>query len=113
MLPQALPRRTGQVLTLILLFLSALVLFVSIQFGWKHTFGFGGNFDASAMRVPLDWVGGESIRVKLRYMYGALLAGVVLIFIVNIELILRSFILLLDPDRELPDTDQMIVAGAD
>ena len=113
MLPQALPRRTGQVLTLILLFLSAIVLFVSIQFGWKHTFGFGGNFDASAMRVPLDWVGGESIRVKLRYMYGALLAGVVLIFIVNIELILRSFILLLDPDRELPDKEQMIVAGAD
>ncbi|MEP5179286.1 MAG: TRAP transporter small permease [Rhizobiaceae bacterium] len=113
MLPQALPRRTGQVLTLVLLFLSAIVLFVSIQFGWKHTFGFGGNFDASAMRVPLDWVGGESIRFKLRYMYGALLAGVVLIFIVNIELILRSIILLLDPDRELPDTDQMIIAGAD
>ena len=113
MLPQALPRRTGQVLTLILLLWSAIVLFVSIQFGWKHTFGFGGNFDASAMRVPLDWVGGESIRVKLRYMYGALLAGVVLIFIVNIELILRSIILLLDPDQELPDTEQMIIAGAD
>lgn len=113
MLPQALPRRTGQILTLILLVLSAIVLFVSIQFGWKHTFGFGGNFDASAMRVPLDWVGGESIRVKLRYMYGALLAGVVLILIVNIELILRSIILLIDPDRELPDTEQMIIAGAD
>jgi len=113
MLPQALPRRTGQVLTLILLLLSAVVLFVSIQFGWKHTFGFGGNFDASAMRVPLDWVGGESIRVKLRYMYGALLAGVVLIFIVNIELILRSVILLINPDQDLPDTGEMIAAGAD
>lgn len=113
MLPQALPRRTGQVLMLVLLLLSTVVLFVSIQFGWKHTFGFGGNFDASAMRVPLDWVGGESIRVKLRYMYGALLAGVVLIFIVNIELILRSIILLFNPDQELPDTGETIMAGAD
>ncbi len=113
MLPQALPRRIGQVLMLVLLLLSAVVLFVSIQFGWNHTFGFGGNFDASAMRVPLDWVGGESIRVKLRYMYGALLAGVLLIFIVNLELILRSIILLLNPDQELPDTGEQIMAGAD
>ena len=113
MLPQALPRRLGQILTLILLILSAIVLFVSIQFGWKHTFGFGGNFDASAMRIPLDLFGGESIRVKLRYMYGALLAGVFLIFIVNLELILRNIILILDPDQELPDTEQIAAAGAD
>ena len=113
MLPQALPRRLGQVLTLILLILSAIVLFVSIQFGWNHTFGFGGNFDASAMRIPLDLVGGESIRVKLRYMYGALLAGVFLIFVVNLELILRNIILILDPDQELPDTEQIAAAGAD
>ena len=113
MLPQALPRRLGQILTLILLILSAIVLFVSIQFGWKHTFGFGGNFDASAMRIPLDLIGGESIRVKLRYMYGALLAGVFLIFIVNLELILRNIILILDPDQELPDTEQIAAAGAD
>ena len=113
MLPQALPKRLGQLLTLFLLILSAIVLFVSIQFGWKHTFGFGGNFDASAMRIPLDLFGGESIRVKLRYMYGALLAGVFLIFIVNLELILRSIILILDPDQELPDTEQIAAAGAD
>ena len=113
MLPQALPRRLGQILTLILLILSAIVLFVSIQFGWKHTFGFGGNFDASAMRIPLDLIGGESIRVKLRYMYGALLAGVFLIFVVNLELILRNIILILDPDQELPDTEQIAAAGAD
>ena len=113
MLPQALPKRLGQLLTLFLLILSAIVLFVSIQFGWKHTFGFGGNFDASAMRIPLDLVGGESVRVKLRYMYGALLAGVFLIFIVNLELILRNIILILDPDQELPDTEQIAAAGAD
>ena len=113
MLPQAMPKRVGHVLSLILLLLSAVVMYVSIQFGWNHTFGFGGNFDASAMRIPLDWVGGESVRVKLRYMYGALLFGVVMIFIVNIELLIRNIILLLNPDQELPDTGQVVIAGAD
>lgn len=113
MLPQAMPRRAGYVLSLALLLISAVVLTVAIQFGWNHTFGFGGNFDASAMRVPLDWVGGESVRVKLRYMYGALLTGMVLILIVTVELIFRNIILLLDPDQELPDTGQIAIAGAD
>ena len=113
MLPQAMPKRSGHVLTLILLLLSVVVMFVSIQFGWSHIFGFGGNFDASAMSIPLDWVGGESIRVKLRYMYGALLLCVVMIFIVNIELILRNIILLLNPDQELPGTGQVVIAGTD
>lgn len=113
MLPQAMPKRVGHVLSLVLLLLSAIVMYVSIQFGWNHTFGFGGNFDASAMRIPFDWIGGESIRVKLRYMYGALLFGVVMIFVVNIELILRNIILLLNPDQELPDTGQVVIAGAD
>ena len=113
MLPQAMPKRAGNVLMLVLLVLSAIVMYVSIQFGWSHTFGFGGNFDASAMRIPLDWVGGESIRVKLRDMYGALLLGVVMIFVVTIELILRNIILLLNPDQELPSTGQVVIAGAD
>ena len=107
------PRRVGQLLGFILLLLSAVVLAVSIRFGWNHTFGFGGNFDASAMRLPLDWIGGESIRVKLRYMYGALLAGVVLMLIVNVEQILRSLILLLDPDQELPEIGEIMIAEAD
>jgi TRAP-type C4-dicarboxylate transport system permease small subunit len=113
MLPLALPRRVGHVLSLVLLILSAIVLVVSIKFGWKHTFGFGGNFDASAMRLPLDWVGGESVRFKLRYMYGALLMGLVLILLVNIELVLRSVILLLNPDQELPDAGEIVIEGAD
>lgn len=113
MLPQALPRLLGQLLGLVLLILSAIVMYVSIEFGWKHTFGFGGNFDASAMRIPLDWFGGESVRLKLRYMYGSLLTCVILIFIVNIELIIRSIIQLIDPDQELPGTEQMAVGGAD
>lgn len=102
MLPRALPASLASVLTLILLVLSAMVLVMAIQFGWGHTFGFGGNFDSSSLRIPLDWVGGESIRVKLRYMYASLLVGMVLMLAVNVELILRTLILQGWPDLELP-----------
>ncbi len=103
MLPRALPARPALLLTLILLTLSGMVLVVAIQFGWGHTFGFGGNFDSSSLRIPLDWLGGESIRVKLRYMYASLLVGMVLLLAVNVELILRALILLGRPDFQVPD----------
>jgi len=104
MLPSALPRVPAQLLNLVLFVLSFLVLFIAIQLGWKHTMGFGGNFDSSSLRIPLDWFGGESIKVKLRYMYGSLLVCVALLIIVNVELILRTIIGLIDPDADLPDT---------
>ena len=113
MLLNALPKRLGLVLGFFLLCLSALVLVAAIPIGWNHTFGFGGNFNASAMRIPLDWFGGQAVLIKLRYMYGALLCGVILLFSVNVELLLRTFIGIVDPDRELPDDGNQIMAGAD
>lgn len=113
MVPMALPKRTGQVLMLVLLILSGVVLAVAIKYGWSHAMGFGGNFNSSSLRIPLDLIGMESIRVKLRYMYASMLVGVILLLAINIELILRTVIELLDPDIDLPGDDQMIIAGAD
>ena len=113
MFANTLPSQLAHVLNLVLFALSAVVLWVAISYGWNHTFGFGGNFDASAMRLPLDWFGGESMRVKLRYMYGALLLGVVMLFVINIELILRMIVSLLRPDIELPTDRSEVIAGAD
>ena len=113
MLESAMPKTAGRLLNLVLLLLSVVVLVVAVQFGWNHTFGFGGNFDASAMRVPLDWIGGESIRVKLRYMYGALFFGIVMLLVINVELILRTIVGLFRPDLELPDDNIEMIAGAD
>lgn len=113
MLEMALPKRAGLFLTLILLCLSAIVLVMAIQFGWKHTMGFGGNFDSSSMKLPLDWIGMEAVRVKLRYMYGSLLVGVILLLSVTVELIIRCLVGLLNPDLELPDDPAMIMAGSD
>ena len=68
--------------------------------------GFGGNFNSSSLRVPLDWFGGEMVRVKLRYMFGSLFVGMVLLVLVNIELILRTLLDMIDPDAEQPSRDQ-------
>lgn len=105
MVPRALPRVPGLLLTLVLLVLSLAVLVVAIGHGYNHTFGFGGNFNSSSLRLPLDWIGFESVRVKLRYMYGSLFLCVVLLAAVTIELILRTLISLIAPDTELPDED--------
>lgn len=113
MVPTALPARLGSLLMLVLLVLSTFVLIVAIGFGWGHTMGFGGNFDSSSLRIPLDLIGLEAIKVKLRYMYGSLLVGVILLLSVNIELIIRTIVELLDPDISLPGDDRVIVAGAD
>ena len=113
MVPTALPKRLGLSLMLVLLILSAAVLFVAIGFGWGHTMGFGGNFDSSSLKIPLDLIGLESIKVKLRYMYASLLVGVTLLLMINVELVIRTIVELLDPDISLPGDDQVIAAGAD
>ncbi|MDA8739895.1 TRAP transporter small permease subunit [Rhodobacteraceae bacterium] len=105
MLPLALPRIAGLLLTLVLLLLSLSVLAVALQHGFNHTMGFGGNFDSSSLRLPFDLIGFESMKVKLRYMYGSLLLGMILLLSVNIELILRTAVSLISPDAILPSTD--------
>lgn len=102
MLPLALPKKSGLILTLFLFLMSATVLWVGLGLGWGHAMGFGGNFDSASLRLPLDLIGGETVKVKLRYMYGSLLVGVFLLFVVNIELILRTIFALIRPDLELP-----------
>jgi len=93
------------------------VLITAIPHAWKHTMGFGGNFDSSSLSLPLhwfpaDWFGGESIKLKLRYMYMSLLVGVVLCIIVSFELILRQVIELFAPDRAMaPPPDPDLVAA--
>jgi TRAP-type C4-dicarboxylate transport system permease small subunit len=103
--PRALPRVPGLVLTLLLMILTLAVLSVGLSHGYKHTFGFGGNFDSASLRVPLEWVGMDTVKVKLRYMYGSLFTCVVLLVAVNVELILRIIVSLISPDAVQPDDE--------
>jgi TRAP-type C4-dicarboxylate transport system permease small subunit len=103
--PDALPRKPALILTLALLSVSLVVLVVAVKFGYSHTFGFGGKFDSSSLRLPLDWIGFETVKVKLLYMYGSLFACVLLLISVTVELGLRTLIMLVDPQATLPGTD--------
>lgn len=100
MLEVALPKRGAAVLQLVLLLISALVLAVALQFGWKHV-NSGWLFNSASLRLP-DLFGMGVIRVKLAWMYLSIFVGIVLLIMANIELILRSLITLLGGARELP-----------
>ena len=97
MLSSFLPRRIEFLLKVFIFVLAAIVLFFGLRIGWKHTMGFGGNFDSSSLKVPLSLIGMESFKMKLRYMYASLLIGVSLLFLVSIELIIQSIIQFLSP----------------
>lgn len=92
MLPRAMPRLPAQILSLVVLLLSLVVLVAGMRLGHDHTFGFGGRFDSPSLRLPLDWAGWESVKVKLRYMHMSLFICMILLASVNLELILRCLL---------------------
>lgn len=115
MVPHALKGAASHLLVTAILLVSLCVIAVAVRFGWDHTMGFGGNFDSSSLKLPLDLIGFEVVRVKLRYMYGSLLACMVLMIPVNLELLLRHVIGVIQPDRPLPEPEPLhfAVAGSE
>ncbi len=98
----ALPKKLARLLSLLLLAMGLIVAVVGIRYGWNHTMGFGGNFESSSLKLPLDLIGLESVRLKLRYMYASLLVCMVLLFAVGLELILRLIVDMIWPGRIPP-----------
>lgn len=101
MVVMALPTRVGQVVSLFLLFISAGVLLIAINIGWGEVTGFSGTFKTASLYVPLALDFSEWLRVPRSWMMASLLVGVILLFIVNIELILRSLITLMGEGDKL------------
>ncbi|MEO1788123.1 MAG: TRAP transporter small permease [Pseudomonadota bacterium] len=109
MLVEALPARLAAMLTTFLLCLSALVLGFGVMIGWGEVTGFGGTFNTAALYVPTSLDFSEWYRVPRWWMFLSLFVGVVLMFIVNVELILRSLITVLGGAEDL----KPIPAGED
>ena len=106
MLFRMLPSRMVKIVTLMLLMISLLVLVVGLQFGLKHVES-GWLFSSSSLKWPLHLIGMEAIRVKLAWMYMSLPVGLAMMTLVNVELIIKNFLWLWNPDLELPtDPDQ-------
>lgn len=114
MFERALPRTLAAFVSLILLGVSLLVLLMAVKLGFDHSSGMAWNFKSSTLWVPLDWVGGKSIKLALAWMYMSLLVGFILLTIVNIELILRSLITVTGGgDRLKPLSDMELAGGAE
>ena len=101
MLFNILPSKIIKVLTLILLMISLMVLIVGLDFGIKHVDS-GWLFESSSMKWPLFLIGIESSKIKLAWMYMSIPVGLLMMTLVNIELILKNFLLIVNPKIELP-----------
>ena len=106
MLFRLLPSRLIKFLILILLVISLMVLLVGLNFGLKHVES-GWLFYSSSLKWPLQLIGMEAIKMKLAWMYMSLPLGFTMMTLVNIELIIKNFIWLWNPNFEFPeDPDQ-------
>ncbi|MCE0505079.1 TRAP transporter small permease subunit [Roseivivax sp. GX 12232] len=100
MITEALPRKLADTVILVLLFMSMSVLAMGVQLGHTHV-NSGWLFASSSLRVPLDLIGGEVVKVKLAWMYMSVFLGMILLALVNIELILRRILILAGRGDEL------------
>jgi TRAP-type C4-dicarboxylate transport system permease small subunit len=112
MVVEALPFKVGQVVSIFLLLISAGVLAMAVSIGWNEVTGFGGKFKTASLYVPLALDFTAWLRVPRSWMMASLLVGVILLFIVNIELILRSLITFLGQGDRLkslmPSEDEIM-----
>ena len=112
MLFRFLPSKIVKIITLIILVISLLVLVVGLQFGLKHVDS-GWLFSSSSLKWPLHLIGMETIRVKLAWMYMSLPVGLIMMSLVNVELIIKNFLWLWNPNLQLPiDPDQPKTNGS-
>lgn len=122
MISLALPKIAARLLSLFLLLISALVLVVAAQIGWKEVTGLGGRFATAALYIPAQPLGicdgtlglkaaGDTAwcRLPRSWMMLSLLVGVWLLLLVNVELILRSVYGLFGDDADLPPLDPVEV----
>jgi len=112
MVKDAMPRFAALALNLAILAISLAVLIIALQLGWKHV-NSGWLFNSSSLRIPLNWFGGEIVRVKLAYMYMSIFVGMVLMTIVNIEMILKNLHMMIDPKADYRKVPDQIVLSAE
>lgn len=104
-LPDLLPKRSGDVLNLILLSLSLVVLIVAVNLGYKEVTGFGGRFATASLYLPTSLTFDEWFRIPRSWMMLSLFVGVILLIAVNIELMLRSLIGLMGGDDGMTEEE--------
>ncbi len=90
---RALPERLAAILSLFLLIVAGVVLGWAVDLGWNDVTGFMSRAKTASLyylNADLEWV-----KMPRRWMMSSLFVGVVLLFIVNLELFLRALITML------------------
>lgn len=108
-----LPRILGTLIALVFLFLSATVLYVGMRIGWTEATGFGGKFAMPAVAVPISLDLSTWMKVPRGWMMASLATGVTMMFVVNIELILRSVVELFGSRERLHPVASLSELGAE
>ncbi|MBT8458027.1 MAG: TRAP transporter small permease [Rhodobacteraceae bacterium] len=108
---RALPERIGAIVSLFLLVVALAVLLVALPIGWKEVTGFSGSFTTASLQTVFiisftdgfPWLSFEFgwFKMPRSQMMASLLVGVFLLIVVNIELIIRSLIVLLGGGEDL------------
>lgn len=101
MFERALPRLMSQLVILTLLICAMIVLYFGVTLGWDNVNSFTGRGRSASLRLPLEWVGGDTLRFKNSYAYASLFMGFCLLMVVNLELILRQVISIMGGEDRL------------
>ena len=113
MVSHLLPMKIAQLLHVLLLCVSLLVLVVAFRIGWSEVTGFGGRFATASLYVPTNFGFSEWMRVPRSWMMSSLLVGIGLLVLVNVELVLRSIVLMLGGKDKLPVIQDGEMGGAE
>ena len=100
---QFIPSIINVILSMVLLSLSLLVLFTSVQIGYAEVTGFGGRFATASLYIPVSIDLQNWYRIPRSWMMMSLLIGCVLLILVNLELIGRNIIFKLGKGNSLPE----------
>ncbi|WP_027998765.1 TRAP transporter small permease [Sinorhizobium arboris] len=84
-----LPRLPAAILNLVLLLISAVVLWWGLRIGWNEVTGLGGRFTMPSLSIPVSLDLAQWMKVPRSWMMASLATGVTVMFAVNVELILR------------------------
>ena len=104
-------QRIAAMIMLVLLLISGFVLYWAIGIGWGEVNSLTARGKTASLFI-YDFASGEWEKMPRKYVFYSLFVGVVLLFIVNLELILRSLITLLGNARDLrpivPEGEEMV-----
>lgn len=113
MIVRLLPRLPAAVLAMAVLAVMVTVLWVAIRIGWSEVTGLGGRFETDSLRYPALWDLSVWQKVPKAWMMASLLTGVILMFSVVVELMLRNLVGALGGRDRLNAIPETVMLGAE